>query len=476
VSERAELRSARRAPAVIRLPFNLADRQSLGRKLIGATVGGAGVRVLGTAMSFFVGVQLARSLGPTGYGKYGTIMAVVSLLLVPAQWALPLLAVRDISVFTSQNARGEVKGVLVWFPLYILASSALVNALGVAGYWLWFGAQTPDWARLYIWGLVTVPVLALGNLGVGVLRGFQRVILSQSYDALIRPALFAVLLFIGIKFVGGFDAERAMEIQALAAAVSLGLCAINIWFVASPETRRAAPVRRDRASLMSAAPMTATTIIRAFDAQYAMILFGALAPVDDVGLFRVALSTVGFVGIPITLITLTVMPFLAHLQAGDDRRRLQSATNGAALAMFGGTLATTLAVIVAGEWALTLAFGKDYAGSWAPLALMACAHTIAGFYGSATMLLLMGGQERAVARVYAAGLIIGAALTVALYPGFGINSAGLAMIISELVKRTLMRKTALERISIDPSAIPILRSVWDFALCWLRVNKKTFAL
>ena len=360
--------------------------------------------------------------------------------------------------------------------MYILASSALVNALGVAGYWLWIGSQTPDWARLYIWGLVTVPVLALGNLGVGVLRGFQRVILSQSYDALIRPALFAVLLFIGIKFVGGFDAERAMEIQALAAAVSLGLCAINIWFVIPPETRRAAPVRRDSASLRSAAPMTATTIIRAFDGQYAMILFGALASIHDVGLFRVALSTVGFVGIPITLITLTVMPFLAHLQAGDDRRRLQLATNGAALAMFGSTLATTLAVIVAGEWALTLAFGKDYAGSWAPLALMACAYTIAGFYGSATMLLLMGGQERAVARVYAAGVIIGAALTAALYPWFGINSAGIAMIISELVKGTLMRQTALERVSIDPSVIPILRAVGGFALSSLRVNKRKSTL
>ena len=76
------------------------------------------------------------------------------------------------------------------------------------------------------------------------------------------------------------------------------------------------------------------------------------------------------------------------------------------------------------------------------------------------MLLLMGGQERAVARVYAAGVIIGAVLTVVLYRWFGISSAGLAMIISEFVKGTLMRKTALERVSIDPSAIPILRAVW----------------
>jgi O-antigen/teichoic acid export membrane protein len=459
----------------MRLPFNLADRQSLGRKLIGATVGGAGVRVLGTAMTFFVGVQLARSLGPSGYGKYGTIMAVVSLLLVP-QLALPVLATRDISVFTSQNAPGEVKGVLVWFPLYVLVSSALVNALGVAGYWLWFGAQTSDWALLYIWGLVTVPILALGNLGVGVLRGFQRVVLAHSYDALIRPALFAVLLFIGIKVAGEFNAECAMQIQALAAGASLGLCAINIWFAASPETRRATPVRRDRASLMSAAPMTAVTTIRAFEAQYAMILFGAIASADDVGLFRVALSTLGFVGIPGTLITLTVMPFLADLHAQGDRQRVRLATNGATLAMFGSTLAMTLAVIVAGEWALTFAFGKAYAGSWAPLALMACALTIAGFYGSTTILLLMSGQERGVARAYAAGVVIGVALTAALYRWFGINSAGLAMIISELVKGALMRKTALKRLSIDPSVIPFFRAVGDFALSSLRLNKKASTL
>lgn len=467
MSERAAQPLARR-----QLPFNLADRRSLGRKLIEATVGGAGVRVLGMALTFFVGVQLARTLGPAGYGEYGTVMAVVSLLLVPAQIALPVLATRDISVFASQSAHGEIKGALVWFTLYILTSSALINALGLAGYWLWFGAHSPDWGRLYVWGLATLPVLALGNLGAGVLRGLQRVSASQSYDALIRPALFAVLLFIGIKILGEFDAERAMEMQTLAAALSLGLCAINIWFALSPETRRAAPLRRGRAWLTSAAPMTAIEIIRVFDGQFAMILFGALVSVDDVGLFRVALSTAGFVGLPSTLIALAVMPFLAQLQAVDDRRRLQLATNGAALAMFGSTLVTTLAVIVAGEWALTLAFGKAYAGSWAPLALMACAYTVGGFYGSTTILLLMSGQERAVARAYAAGVIIGAALTAALYRWFGINSAGLAMIISELVKGTLMRKTALDRVSIDPSAIPILRAVGDLALSSLRVSSK----
>jgi hypothetical protein len=67
------------------LPFNLGNGESLGRKLIGATVGSAGVRLAGMAVTFLVGVQLARYLGPAGYGIYGSVMAVVTLLAVAAR-------------------------------------------------------------------------------------------------------------------------------------------------------------------------------------------------------------------------------------------------------------------------------------------------------------------------------------------------------------------------------------------------------
>jgi hypothetical protein len=59
--------------------------------------------------------------------------------------------------------------------------------------------------------------------------------------------------------------------------------------------------------------MTAFAIIRVFDGQFAMILFGALASVHDAAPFRAAQSTAGFVGLPTALITLAVMPFLAQL-------------------------------------------------------------------------------------------------------------------------------------------------------------------
>ncbi len=418
--------------------------------------------MLGMALTFLVGVQLARSLGPAAYGRYGATMAVVSLLLVPAQMAAPILATREISVFATRSAFGDIKGVLAWFTLTVLASSALISGFGLAGGRIVFGADT-DWARLRFWGLLVVPALALANLSVAFLRGLQHVTLSQTYEAIVRPALFAALLFVAIRFSGPFTAGRAMTMQALALALSVCLSAVHIWRLLPPETRRARIPEPDRRWIASAAPMTATEVIRTFESQYAMLLFGALA-VKDVGLFRVALSTAGFVAIPYSIVALVVAPFLARLHANDDRRRLQLATSGAALAMFVSTAAATAAVLLAGQRPLIFAFGADYAGSWVPLALISCAYTITGFFGPTAILLNMCGQERAVTRAYALGALVGVTLTGACYPWLGIDAAGVAMIVAELAKGTLMRKAAINRVSVDASAAPLVRAAGEFVL------------
>src|SRR3954451_21338917 len=84
------------APAT-RLPWNLGDRRSLARRLAEATLGSACVRMAGMLVTLLVGVQLARRIGPEGYGIYGTVMAIVALLVVPAQLGLPQLLTRELS-------------------------------------------------------------------------------------------------------------------------------------------------------------------------------------------------------------------------------------------------------------------------------------------------------------------------------------------------------------------------------------------
>ena len=60
--------------------------------------------------------------------------------------------------------------------------------------------------------------------------------------------------------------------------------------------------------------MLVTELLRVVDGRYAILLFGVLAVLSDVGVFRVALALVAFVGLPSTLINLVVMSFVVKLR------------------------------------------------------------------------------------------------------------------------------------------------------------------
>lgn len=441
------------------LPLNLGDQSSLARRLVEATVGSAGVRVIGMALTFLVGVQLARFLGPAGYGVYGTVMAMAALLAVPAQLGLPQLLTREISAYTATGDVQRAKGALVWFTAVVCAASATVAAIGWLGLMLWPGGTDSAFSRAFLWGLAGIPVTALINLGISTLRGFQNVIGAQVYDCLVRPGLFAAFLMAAAALLSGIDVGSALALQTLAGLIALAACAGHVYRRLPRDVVEAAPIRLGREWIRSAAPMTGTEILRVFDAHYAVLLLGLLASIGDVGVFRVALAAAGFVGLPSTIINLVVMPYVANLHAAGDRVRLQKVASGAALAMTTITAAVTLVLFMVGEPLLALVFGKSFAPAWLPLFLMGVAYTLNAFFGSAATMLNMCGHERTVAAAYIASPALGATLTLTLYGWLGISAAPAGMIVAELVKGVWMTRTSRRALGVDPSLAGLLLGV-----------------
>src|SRR5687768_16624966 len=69
----------------------------LGARLLRASVGTATLRALSIALTFVVGVLLARVLGPGGYGLYVLVMAITALLTAPTELGLPALVLREVA-------------------------------------------------------------------------------------------------------------------------------------------------------------------------------------------------------------------------------------------------------------------------------------------------------------------------------------------------------------------------------------------
>jgi hypothetical protein len=74
------------------------------------------------------------------------------------------------------------------------------------------------------------------------------------------------------------DVASIQPRRSLAAAVSFGICAINIWFVVAVDTPRCACVAGPRLA-DERGTCDRPDLMPAFEGQYAMILFGALASV-----------------------------------------------------------------------------------------------------------------------------------------------------------------------------------------------------
>lgn len=438
---------------ILSLISRLRTHDSLARRLTEGVVAGAAVRVLGMGFTFLVGIQLARYLGPESYGLYGMIMAAVALLAVFAQLGLPQLVTREVSTAVVTADLQALKAILVWFGLLVLATSSILLLIS-ASILMVLPSIEASVRSAAVWGLAAVPLIAILNLSIGAHRGFHLVVRAQVFDALIRPALFALLLFAAAS-VMPVGASTAIALQLLATATALVLCIRELVRAVPIGTFGLRLTQFRRSIFRGAAPMLVTELLRVVDGQYAILLFGVLAVLSDVGVFRVALAPVAFVGLPSTLINLVVMSFVVKLRVEGDQRRLQLLAASSALAIFISTTLLTILLYIFGKPLIAILFGQEYESAWLPLILMSFAYTVSGFFGSATTILNMSGQERTVTSVHLFSPVAGCALTLALFHNFGVASAAIAMIIVELLKGVWMAYAAKSQLGLSVTVFSV---------------------
>ena len=150
------------------------------------------VRLLGMGASFVMGVLLARWLTPAGFGAYGIIIAMALMLSVLAQFGLPTIATREISIALAKRRWSAMRGYI-----HLFVKVAASGSFALAVLWICFSAVFPGLVRSFganLIGALLVPLFALTVLVSAELRALDRVVLGQSLEVTLRPALMCALL------------------------------------------------------------------------------------------------------------------------------------------------------------------------------------------------------------------------------------------------------------------------------------------
>ncbi|XSG86305.1 MAG: flippase [Methylohalobius sp. ZOD2] len=415
--------------------------------------GAASVKITGALLGFALTVVLARLLGPSEYGIYAWVMALVALLSVPVQLGLPTLLIREVARAQQQRDWGCLRGILRWSVLLASAMALLVGVAFLAGMEM-FSSSLEGRGRALLWGIPLLPLLAWNGLATSALIGLRRVVLGQLPDNVLHPTALIGFMTAAWLFWPAFDwdAVSLMSLTVLSSVLTLSIASGLLRWKLPPESTTAVPVYRGRLWLTSLGPLALATGLYLVNSRTDMVMLGFFTTDDQVGIYRVATQMAIVVVFVLQVVNRVVAPHLARLHAAGDIDRLQRLVTRSAQITLLGAIPVASVFIAFGSVLLERIFGAAFVAGHEALIILVVAQLVNAGMGSVGLLLNMTGHERDTAKGVAVSTFLNVPLNFLLIPSFGITGAALATAISLVVWNIILWYAVRKRLGLNSTA------------------------
>ena len=410
------------------------------------------VRAVGLAIGFVSHVLFARWLGPSQYGFYAIALSWALVLAVPVRFGLDVSALRFATVYLEERRVGELRG-LVAFSISVMAvvATALACLLAIAKV-VDLGILRNVSSQMILWivGLI-FSLSALSWFSV-LLRTMQRIIQSQLFEQVVRPALAIVGIMLCSALSGPATAEMAMLLTFAAATGAL----MAIGSVIAPLLRNMGSGRMqfgDRRHWITASwVLLFITIAQEVLVQVEIILLGALVGSGAAGEFAAASRISGLTAMGLAAIVMISGPLIASAWQRQDVQELARIARLTARLSFLFGLVAGLMLAVVGPFALN-AFGPGFDDAYQPLLILLVGTIVNASTGAVAYLLTMTGRERTALVIFSGSLAVSLMLNLLLIPPLGVIGAAISS-ASAVAFWNLMMLVAVRRtLGVDASVV-----------------------
>jgi len=399
---------------------DLLDTPEAGRRV----VRGGALRVVGFVTGLFaslVGAALVtRHLGPGDYGRYQTVVALVTIVQSVTDLGMSTLGLRE---YAQRSGADRERFMRVLLGLRLALTGVGVLTAMVAAWALGYDSQMVIGAGLVGLGLVfsviyaTLSIPLAAEIRMGAVTGLD--VARQVGVA----ALFVLLVVLGSNVVG-----------FLAATIPVHLVLV---FVTLALARGAAPVRPsfDRREWLALVRPTITfalaTAVGAIYVYTALVLTSLVSTEYETGLFGASFRVYVIVAaVPGVLVT-TAFPLLSRA-ARDDRERLRYATQrlfeGTAI-LGGGAL---IGCVLGAAPIMAVVGGAEYDGAIPVLRIQGVALALTFAISTWGFTLLAMHRHRAMIVANGVALAISAGTVLVLARSHGAQGAAFGTLFGEL--------------------------------------------
>ena len=430
--------------------------KGLGTQLLRGGAASLLLKAGNAAFTLGVAAALARALGPEGYGIYAFVFSILTILSIPAQGGIPKLIVREVAKYQVREEWGLMRGVLRRANQTVFALSLLLVAGSIVVVSFFRPAVLSDTHVLtFGWGLLLVPLIALGNVRGATLRGLRQVVRGQLPEMFVRPGLLFLLAVIAaVAFTIGPQHAMALHVGAAAAAFLVGVVMLRRAIPA--EVRAAEPRYETRAWAASVIPFALLATAALANQQTDVLMLGLLSTNANVGLYKMAVQASGLVPFALQAMNMVIAPHITRLYHQNDQARLQRMITTSARLILLAALPAALLLIFFGEPILGLLAGAEYRSAHVALAILCVGQLVNAALGPVGLLLNMTGHERDTLLGFAIAAACNITLNLILIPRAGIEGAAAAGAISMTVWNVILYVHVRRKLQLRTSAFGAL--------------------
>lgn len=416
-----------------------------------------GLRLTFTFITFFTTVLLARLLGTTGYGIYAYVFSIISVLSIPAKFGLPPLVLRETAKGITKNDPSLVKGIWVWSGRFVGWTSLGLVAVGILLAWFWRERFPEEYLNTFMWGILLIPILTVGNLRGAALQGLRKIVQGQLPENLVRPGMLLLLLGTVWATKQTLLPEQAMLFQVIASIIAFGV-GVRLLTLNTPQAVKQAPPRfENHRWWKSVLPLSLIGSMAIIDKNISTLVLGFFLPADQIGIYRVAVRVSVLASFGLQVLNVVVAPRFASLYASNRIKELQHLVTSSARVILAFNLFVTLGIALFGRWFLTVFFGSDFVVAYTPLLILLGGQLINSSAGSVGKLLNMTDHEREVAKGRAVAAILNVFLSLILIPPFGVYGAATATVLAMIVWNYILWKAVFDKMGINSLAFSLRR-------------------
>jgi O-antigen/teichoic acid export membrane protein len=407
------------------------------------------IRGSNLALVLATGVLLARILGPSEYGVYAFVLAIISLLAVLGAFGLPELMTRNIATYLQTKDYGRLAGLSVRSLQLTIVVSLVFSIITVIWLLLDGALDFALWMAIIISFLV--PIQALSAIRGGALRGLGFVKVSQLPEMLLQPTAFLiaiVMIWYIQSEVTSIEALLSRVVVALLTLLVGTLLLVSKW---PKELNGIKPIYETARWFGSAKSFVFISALWVVLGQADIIILGLLSMPSDVGVYKVAVTGGSLVLYVILSVNTVIGPMIASTHAAGDTKELQLIVKKASRFGIIFSLPIALLLIVFGQELISFVFGEEYIAAYVPLLILTVAHVFNAAMGSVALTLNMTGHEKLTFRSQLFAVIFNIILNFILIPAFGMVGAAIATAAAIVISNLLLVLFVWRKLGFNPT-------------------------